>query len=82
MSKFYHITREGKKILLQDLDDDHLNNIINWIERMSKEGLQVIYGGPMMDPEDFCMDYLYGDIVKRRMKYDYYVKEKERRSKQ
>ena len=79
MSKFYHITREGKKILLQDLDDDHLDNIINHIERKSKEGILVGYGSEMLDPDELDTDWIYEDDAKDFMNYDYYVKEKERR---
>ena len=79
MNKFLHTTKEGKKILLQDLDDDHLNNIINNIERKSKEGILICYGSEMLDPDELDTDWIYGDDAKDFMNYDYYVKEKERR---
>ena len=35
----YHITKEGNKIKLSDLELYHLKNIIRWIERKAAEGV-------------------------------------------
>jgi hypothetical protein len=77
-----HITKEGKKIKLSDLETYHLKNIINWIERKSKEGLKIKYGGgTCADDMYYDEDILYGKKALKQLKYKSYKKELEKRTK-
>jgi predicted transcriptional regulator len=40
-------TKEGKEILIRDMDDRHLINAIRMLERRAEEGVRRIYGSPM-----------------------------------
>ena len=77
----YHITREGKKIKLADLELSHLENIIRWIERKAKEGLTVITGGSGSYAEDMWVDVdtYYGKKAKAKLNFSDYQVELERR---
>lgn len=79
----FHTTKDGKKIKLADLELDHLKNIINWIERKSKEGFTIGYGGGF-DNEEFWYEKetLYGERVKQELNYSDYKAELERRKAQ
>ena len=58
----FHKTKDGKKILLSDLELSHLENIIKWIEKKANEGLTIRYGGSGNCAEDmwYDEDTLYG----------------------
>jgi hypothetical protein len=77
----YHITKNGKKIKLSDLELDHLKNIIRWIENKSIKGMLVKYGGGSC-AEDFYYDeeILYGDSVKYKLNYEDYISELKNRN--
>jgi len=79
----FHKTKDGKKILLSDLELSHLENIIKWIERKSVQGLTVLYGGGGVDAEDMWLDEetYYGDKAKKELNYDKYISELNRRNK-
>lgn len=77
----YHITKEGKKIKLADLEPDHLKNILRWIERKSKEGLHVISGACGSCAEDMWADedIYFGKTVKAKLNFSAYEIELEHR---
>lgn len=76
----YHRTKNGQKILLTDLETDHLQNIIKWIERKAKEGFTVRMGGGT-GGEDIWYDEetYYGEKAKRELNFLDYKSELERR---
>lgn len=76
----YHRTKDGKKILLTDLETDHLQNIIKWIERKAKEGFTVRMGGGT-GGEDIWYDEetYYDEKAKRELNFLDYKAELERR---
>lgn len=69
----FHKTKDGKKIKLADLETSHLENIIKWIERKSKEGLTVrMGGGSCAEDMWYDEDTYYGEEAKRQLNfYDY-----------
>lgn len=71
----YHTTKDGKKILIKDLKDNHLHNIIKWIEKKSRDG--VLIEEVIGDLDGFYYDryFLYGDDVKEELNYGVYVNE-------
>ena len=78
----HHITKKGEKILIKNLKDSHLINIIKYIERRAKEGIEVFYGGCGVGGEDIWAD---SDTLKGRCALDYlnhevYVKELKKRN--
>ncbi len=77
----YHITEEGTKIKLVNLELSHLKNIIGFIEKKSAEGLEVCSGGGF-DANDIYYDEntYYGEEVKIRLNYYDYIKELNRRN--
>lgn len=80
MKMKFHTTKDGRKIKLSDLETSHLENIIKWIERKSKEGLTVMYGGGST-AEDMWYDEktYYGEEAKRKLNFLDYKSELERR---
>lgn len=78
----YHETADGKLIKLKNLTDAHLANIIKMIERMAKEGVDIVFGGGHGDYEEMWADveYLHGERVFEHFKYDKYKKEQRRRN--
>ena len=76
-----HVTRDGEIIPLKDITNSHLINIIKYIERRAKEGVCVVsecYGVDMMDM-DFNEEVFYGQNALKRMDYDAYVNELNKR---
>jgi len=78
----YHVTKDGRKIKLEDLELSHLKNIIKFIERKAKDGMVISRGGGST-AEDMWYDEetIYGVKVKKELHYDDYVKELKRRNK-
>ena len=78
--EYLHETKNGRKIPISKLEDDHLKNIIKWIERRAAEGVQVVFGGGSC-AEDMWADveYLYGDEAKEYLNYDVYMQEAKKR---
>lgn len=76
----YHITKDGKKIRIEELDTAHLNSIINWIKRKAQEGLTVRYGGGSC-AEDIWYDEetLFGDDALKALNYNAYKNELNKR---
>ena len=77
----FHKTKDGKKILLSDLELSHLENIIKWIEKKAIDGLTIRHGGSGNCAEDmwYDEDTLYGKKAKKEMNYKDYISELERR---
>jgi hypothetical protein len=77
----YHTTKDGRKIKLSDLETSHLENIINRIERKSRQGLTIRMGGGSC-AEDMWYDEetYYGEKAKEKLGYDYYINELKKRS--
>ena len=78
--KFMHITKDGDQIALSKLEDSHLQNIINLMQRKAKEGIVVRYGGgSTADDIWYDEDHLYGEEALAKMHYGEYVAEQKRR---
>jgi len=58
MAKKYWTTESGVRIEYKDITDSHLVNILSYIKRKAKEGVEVVIGGGM----DWEGDP-WGDIV-------------------
>lgn len=73
----FHKTKLGDKIPLCDLELNHLENIINWIEKKSIDGLKVCFGGGGNYAEDmwYDEDILYGKEAKEELNYKDYILE-------
>jgi len=76
----FHETKDGKKIKLSDLQMSHLENILRWIDRKSKEGFTVRMGGGST-AEDIWYDEetYYGEEAKNKLNFYEYKSELERR---
>jgi hypothetical protein len=72
----FHKTKNGEKIKICDLETSHLKNIINLIERKSKEGITIRMGGGST-AEDMWYDEeeIYGEDVKIELNFYDYEKE-------
>ena len=79
-AKFMHITKNGDKIALSKLEDSHLQNIINLLQRKAKEGVKVRYGGgTTADDIWYDEDMLYGEEALKKLHYYEYLAEQKRR---
>ena len=82
-SKGEHVTKDGEIIPLRDITDSHLVNIINYIEKRSRDGFYVslICCWNPADPDSMCYeeDYVKGDEALAYLNYDTYVNELNRR---
>lgn len=78
--KFMHVTKNGDSIALSKLEDSHLQNIINFLQRKAKEGVKVRYGGgTTADDIWYDEDMLYGEEALKHLHYGEYVAEQKRR---
>jgi len=77
----FHKTKDGKKMLLSDLELSHLENIIKWIEKKAVDGLTIRYGGSGNCNEDmwYDEDILFGKKAKKELNYKYYKEEQKKR---
>lgn len=76
----FHKTKDGKEILLSDLELSHLENIINLIERKSIDGCTSrIGGGSCVENMWYDEDTYYGEEAKRELNFYDYVSEWNRR---
>lgn len=75
-----HIDKNGKKWELNEIGDDHLENIINLIKRKCVEGVTLRSGGGS-SPEDYWYDedYLYGKKAFKHLNGPKYLEELNRR---
>ena len=71
-----HITKDGRKIELCDLDTEHLENILRLIKKRAKEGIKVTYGGGF-DADEMWYDetILTGKKARKKLGYYHYRKE-------
>jgi len=78
-----HVTRDGCEIRLCDLTYTHLCNIINYIEKRSREGFYVSMSSCWnpADPDSMYYeeDYVKGDEALSVLNYDAYINELKRR---
>lgn len=78
--KFMHVTKNGDAIALSNLEDSHLQNIINLLQRKAKEGVKVRFGGgTSADDIWYDEDMLYGEEALKHLRYGEYVAEQKRR---
>ena len=79
---YKHTDKHGNETKLKDLGLSHLKNIIRYVERKSKEGLVVMYGGGGVDIDSLWYDEetFYGKEAKEKLNYKKYTKELKRRS--
>lgn len=77
-----HVTRDGEKIPLEKLSDEHLSNILKCIENKADEGMIVGVGG--LDPFDnepwFDEEEIEGQEALSYLHYDDYRAEFKRRT--
>lgn len=78
---FIHKTKEGIKIPLSELNEDHLKNIIAYIKRKAKIGILFQNGGGQ-DSNDiwYNEERLYGKQIKRYLHYKKYKEELKKRN--
>lgn len=79
---YYHETRTGEKIRITDITDKHLVNIIKFIKKRAKEGVDVYYGGMGTCGEDmWCdKDVLFGEEAEEHLDLSIYINELNRRN--
>jgi hypothetical protein len=78
--KFMHTTKNGDQIALSKLEDSHLQNIINFLQRKAKEGVRVRHGGgTTADDIWYDEDMLYGEEALKHLHYGEYIAEQKRR---
>ncbi|QGH72888.1 MAG: hypothetical protein [Podoviridae sp. ctrTa16] len=78
----YHQTKDGRRILLSDLEDSHLKNIIAMIERKAKEGITIIIAGGGVGADDiwYDEDTIFGKEALERLNYKHYINELKKRN--
>ena len=79
--EYVHTTQTGEEVPLSQLTDKHLLNIIKFIERSAKNGVEKFYALDYFGSDEMFLDcnVLYGEDVLKEMHYDEYIKEAERR---
>ncbi len=76
----YHKTKDGKKILIKDMELDHLKNTIRCFERMASEGITVRSGGGSTAEDMWYEEDVYeGEKALRYLNYYEYKAELSRR---
>ena len=77
-----HVTADGKRIPLEELDDRHLYNIIKYLERTARKGIVIKEGGGHpCDPNTFYYEerVVYNAEALKELNYCEYVGEATRR---
>ena len=78
----YHITKNGTKIKLSEMTDEHLKNTINLLQKQAEKGITVQTGDSGPSAEDYWYDE---QCLKNEEAFEYldghkYVKEWNRRT--
>jgi len=76
---YIHVTRDGEKIPLNQLETSHLKNIIALQKRLAVEGVLYRDGGGSWPDFWYEEDELYGEEALKFMKHELYLKELESR---
>jgi hypothetical protein len=76
-----HVTRDGEKIRLCDLTDQHLVSIIRYHRRRAAKGVEVRVGARLLTSDDIYadVDIVYGKRALDALDHDYYLEELRRR---
>ena len=76
-----HITKDGREMLISEMDDDHLLNTIRLLERRAKDGVVFRTGDCGVGYEDcyYEEDLYYGKAALYRLNYSFYVEEANKR---
>ena len=77
----HHIMKDGKIIRYIDMSDSNLLNTIALCQRRATDGITIREGSSGFCPDDFCYDeyMLYGTDALKKMNYNAYVEEANRR---
>lgn len=75
-------TKEGEEIPYKKIKNDHLLNILKWIEKRAVEGITLQHGGGGWDIDDmwFEEETLSGKAVENYYDYKGLLKEAEKRN--
>lgn len=66
------ITKDGKEIEFNKLEDSHLLNILKFIKKRAKDGVEIVSSYGYEDDNDFMtgdVDVIYGKEVEDKMGY-------------
>ena len=69
-----HTCKDGRKIPIRDMGDDHLRNTIAYWERRAEEGVCVLLGDPHGEPWAW-EEWYYGEDALALLNYQAYVDE-------
>jgi hypothetical protein len=78
MANDTHITKDGQRIFIIDMDTDHLLNTVRMQKRKAKEGLLIKWGGGYKD-EPYNEAVVYGENALLHMNHKAYAEELEKR---
>lgn len=74
--KKYHTTKDGKKMLISDMETSHLNAMVKFIERKAEEGVTMVYGSAYgICNQDCDVEQIFGSDVLDQFGYRSYLKE-------
>ncbi len=81
MRRKYWETKSGEEIEYKKIENDHLLNILKWIEKRAEEGITLQYGGGAWDIDDawYEEEHLTGRDVLKHFDYRGLLKEALRR---
>lgn len=79
----YHTTKNGEKILISDMDNNHLINTMNMLKKIAEEGLDVGYGGGnTWDDFWYNEETVTGEEALDYLNFRFYKEELDKRQKQ
>lgn len=75
--KHYWETKDGESIEFSKLENTHLLNILNWIEKKADEGVTLRHGGYAFDIESIWYEeeHLIGEPVLKHFKHNQLLRE-------
>jgi len=73
------VTKDGKSLSFEEIDDKHLDNIIAYIRRNAEEGLQFFHGGSDIYGTFGGVELLEGQDVLDLFNYNLFIEERDRR---